>query len=116
MGTNQCRRTVGRMMVRHIVRVAKSRARGEKPVELVCLSSPSTEISFWEACGFVISPDVKLSCASNVFEGQIYMEYRLGRRVRSVSKSKIQENGARVRRTSRQQAAQMTKETRATRW
>jgi GNAT superfamily N-acetyltransferase len=76
---------LGRLMLRHLMQVAKSRSRGEVPLDVVCLSALPSSVSFYKACGFREDINVKLSCASDVVEGQVYMACRLRRRLRSVS-------------------------------
>eukprot|EP00927_Polykrikos_kofoidii_P023149 TRINITY_DN21409_c0_g1_i1.p1 TRINITY_DN21409_c0_g1~~TRINITY_DN21409_c0_g1_i1.p1 ORF type:complete len:276 (-),score=45.28 TRINITY_DN21409_c0_g1_i1:127-954(-) len=77
------RRGLGRLLVRHLVQMAKRRTRGQSALEVVCLSSLPTAISFYKACAFREEPSVKLQedgSADGLEEGQVYMEFRLQRK------------------------------------
>jgi len=73
------RRGLGRIMLRNLIQMSKRRARGEAPLDVVCLSSLPTSVDFYKACAFHES-SIKPSFAEHVVEGQVYMEYCLQRK------------------------------------
>jgi len=95
------RRGLGRTMLRHLIQMAKCRTRGEPPLEVVCLSSLPTSVNFYKACAFHEDHTVKLTCSSDVIEGQVYMEYRLRRSARSASRAR---SASKARSTSSKRA------------
>jgi len=83
------RQGLGRCLLRHLIQLAKrptmksgrGGGKGQTSLEVLCLSSLPTAISFYKACGFKEEPDVKLpEDEEELEEGQVYMEYRLRRR------------------------------------
>lgn len=83
----QChrRRGLGRVIIRNLIQIAKRRSRGQAALEAVCLSALPTAVRFYKACGFYedaslfqVRPDAS-ECG--FIEGQVYMEYRIRRKL-----------------------------------
>jgi ribosomal protein S18 acetylase RimI-like enzyme len=73
-------RGLGRILLRHLIQVAKRRPRGELPLDVVCLSALESSLGFYKACGFHEDNTVKLCGKDDVIDGQVYMEYHLQRK------------------------------------
>jgi GNAT superfamily N-acetyltransferase len=74
------RRGLGRIMLRHLLQLAKRRSRGQLPLEVMCLSALPSSVNFYKACGFHETVGIKLRTSDDIIEGQVYMECCLKRK------------------------------------
>jgi GNAT superfamily N-acetyltransferase len=96
--TNAYRRCgLGRMMIRHLVQLAKCRNRYETSLEVICLSALPDAVGFYKACGLRADHLVKPACSTDAVEGQVYMEYTLRRSSKARSVSNVRSASKRAR-------------------